>query len=328
MKKKVLCLLLLCRILHSQNQAALYYSYINTAEHYYLYGKNLRADSCFKAAFDLDSVRGFNQDYLTAAVNALQIKDTCLFKNYLLHFSKRGGDYKMLRGNFASNIFLKENSKQIRLLLNQDKSKTLRNQLNLNLKDYKKILNKNAITEIRRLYRSDQRARSWFTSILPKRMRSGIMNTADKKNAKKLLSICEKYGWPGFNVIGEFRPNGKYSNEGIDVIIRHFSKEDLEKIEPFYIDAIKNVNAYPYAWASCMDYCFIKNPYYIDSTKVEFKQKYGTNSSNNIIIPFGSLSEINKHRQELFLGDINDYCKIRGWAMPKEEKVIITRNKN
>jgi hypothetical protein len=325
MNKNLTFFLLLLQTTFCRTQTHIYYSSINLAEHYFLAEQHFQADSCFQVAFNLDSVKSFNQDYLIAAANSLYLKDTLLIKSYLYAFAKRGGDYKMLKNTFKSNIFLSANSKEILDYINLKSNKDLKLKLKLYFEEYKKTLNKKLISQIQQMYRSDQRVRS--LNFLPWKTQIKIMNKADRRNLEKLISICQQYGWPGFNLLGEFRSEGKYTYSGIDLIIRHFEKEELKVIEPYYLDAIKKVNAYPYVWASCMDYCAIKNPFYMDSTTIEFKQLYGTMSKNGVLIPFGKMDSLNKSRSELFLGNIEDYLKIRGWSLPKDETVVVIRKK-
>ncbi len=319
------CFLLLCLSSFSQNSAELYYRLVNSAEHYYVSGQHGKADSCFQAAFRAEGIRGFQQDYLAAAANAYQLKDTGGIKHYLRGFSKRGGDYRQLRQRVESNVFLKTNAAMLfKFVLRKDNT-NFRDSLDNNRQIYLKTLNAGLVKQVRKLCRADQRVRNGFNNLLPGKMQARRLTQTDQRNAQELLRLCREKGWPGFAAIGEFRPEGKYANEGIDLMIRHFSEEDLKQLEPFYLAAIQKVEAYPYAWASCMDYCAIKYPFYMDSLKVEFKQTYGTNSSNKVIIPFGTLSEVQKKRQELFLGDIGDYSLIRGWSLPTEEKVTVLR---
>lgn len=320
------CFLLLCVSSPSQNPAVFYYSYVNSAEHYYVSGQYAKADSCFQAAFRMQGVSGFQQDYLAAAANAIQLKDTGLLKTYLRGFSRRGGDYRQLRRKVESNLFLKANAGTLLAFIQQKGNKTFRDSLETNRQAYQKTLNADLVKRVRKLCRADQRARNWFSNLLPWKLQVERLDNTDQRNAQQLLQLCQEQGWPGFQAIGEFRPDGKYANEGIDVMIRHFSERDLKQLEPFYLKAIERVEAYPYAWASCLDYSAIKHPFYMDSVKVEFKQTYGTNSSNKVIIPFGTLTEVQKKRRELFLGDIGDYCLIRGWALPTEEKVTVPRH--
>jgi hypothetical protein len=310
----------------SQVQFIQYYADINLAQHYFIYEQYHKADSCFKMAFSLDSVRGFNQDYLLAAANELKLRDTALAKTYLYACAIRGGKYKTFKN---SNTFGADGVFNF-IMFKQNKA--LRKKLNRTFKQYKKSLNKKVCRKIHRLYVRDQTSRVGPVNILPSKMQDNIIERRDRKNIKALLLICKQYGWPGYNLIGERKPNGKYSIRDADLMIRHYEMDKLKELEPFIMKEIKKVNEYPYVWASAMDYCFIKTPLYMDSVKFEFKQKYGTLYSfgsmfsrdttianKNMIIPFGKMEELIKARNELFLEPIDDFCKIRKAALPKEE---------
>ncbi|HEX7414247.1 MAG TPA: hypothetical protein VF411_09395 [Bacteroidia bacterium] len=263
-----------------------------------------------------------------AAANSLYLRDTILAKTYLYACAKRGGNYKTFKHSNTIGadvvfnfITLKEN-------------KALIKKLNITLKEYKKTLDKEALKKVRRIYFRDQFvARLGPINMLPSKMQGNIQQRIDRKDAKELVLICKQYGWPGYNLVGENKPYGKYSIRDADLLIRHFTMEELNELEPFAIKEIKKVNEYPYVWASAIDYCLIKTPFYTDSIKFEFKQKYGTLTAfgsvfsidetiaNKLfIIPFGKIEVLNKARNELFLEPIDDFSKIRKAFLPKEEK--------
>lgn len=317
----------------SQVQFIQYYSNINLAQHYFIYKQYSKADSCYKIAFALDSIHGFNQDYLCAASNSLYLKDIVLTKVYLYGYAKRGGNYKKIKTRRVigkttlDSIFFKD--------------KVLRKRMSVAFKEYKKTLDKKVISKIRRIVIRDQMARVGPVNILPWKIQRKVMIKVDKKSIKGLLLICKQYGWPGYNLIGEFRPWGKSSIRGADLIIRHFSIEELKELEPYVLESIKQVNEYPLAWAKAIDYCYLRLPLCKeDSIKFVFTQKYGTMFSRGamfsedtavankmVIIPFGKIEEVNEVRKELFLEPMEDYCKWYNVILPKEEKGIQYKNK-
>jgi len=316
----------LCSVSISQVQFIQYYTNTNLAQHYFIYEQYHQVDSCYKIAFRLDSVRGFNQDYLMAAANALQVKDTALTKTYLYACAMLGGNYKTFK---HSNT---QDGDAVFNFVTHKQNKALRKKLNATLKQYKKSLNKEVCRKIHHLYVRDQAARMGPVNILPSRMQDSIMERRDRKSAKELILICKQYGWPGYNLIGERKPNGKFSIRDADLLLRHYTMEELKELEPFVTKEIKKVNEYPYVWASAIDYCSIKTPLYMDSVKFEYKQKYGTLimygymfskdttiAKKVFIIPFGKIEELTKARNELFLEPIEDFCKIRKTLLPKEE---------
>jgi hypothetical protein len=147
------------------------------------------------------------------------------------------------------------------------------------------------------------------------------------------LKICNYYGyWVGFDLLGEYRLYGKYRLEKIDMIIRHFSQDNLKLFERYILGAIKNLQYYPYSWASCLDYAQIKKPVFNESLDAFLIfQRYGTMSSNvegiNTIMPFGKRDELSINRKLFYLSDIEDYCLIRNLKLPEKEFVIILKSK-
>jgi hypothetical protein len=306
-----LLLLLIPNIFLSQQQFIKYYTNVNLAEHYFLNKQYDKSDSCYKIALTLDSIQGFNQDYLYAASNSKKIKTYLSLQNKAI----------------LDSIFFKD--------------KILKKEMSIAHKKYKKILNKDVVSKIRRIVIRGQVARVGPVDILPWKIQRAIMIKVDKRNFKEFLLICKQYGWPGYNLIGEFRPWGKHSIKDADLIIRHLSKEELKEVEPYALEAIKKVNEYPVAWAEAIDYMHLRYPFYEDSVKWMYAQKYGTMFSLGrvfskdtaiarklVIWPFGKLENVNKVREELFLQPIEDYCKLwNNLLLPKEEKVIFFKNK-
>src|SRR6185312_5690565 len=225
----------ICPSLFSQPQFFTYYQSINAAEGNMIKQKHKAADSCFALAFNLDSLKGFNNDYLTASINAYLLKDTALLIKYIQGFAVRGGDYNMLKRIIPSNALLELYAKPILNFINLPQNGLLKKQMQDSLNAYKKTLNKKLFHKINYIYFSDQfTARTLSLLLRPKRSANLTENT-DRKNARRLLALCQKYGWPGFNLVGEFKPKGKYSLSKVNVIIRHFTQEELDKIEPYVL---------------------------------------------------------------------------------------------
>jgi hypothetical protein len=309
-----------------------YYDHINLAEKFMLANQYYAADSCFRIAFTANPKAGYNLDYLTASFNAAKLNDSTAVDLYLLGFAKRGGNYAMLKHSFNQNLLLEENSKALLLYIMADRKKQLRTDMKKAYKRYAITVNPSLIKKVKRMYVSDQkRARGFFVGLLPAKKQTKIMNKADSKHARQLLEICKVYGWPGFDLLGEYREYGKFRLEKIDVLLRHFSSEDLERLKPYIISSIKSLNYYPSIWAGCLDYNELKNPVYNKQTdSYEMKQSYGTLSQlengQNALIPYGKMNTLISYRKELFLADIEDYCKIRKIThMPTVECIIIKK---
>lgn len=307
-----------------------YYENVNLAEKMMLQNRWLAADSCYRLAFGACPKQGYNLDYLNAAFNAARQHDTVAVDRYLVGFATRGGNYRMLAHSFSQNRFLEENAVAMLQYIEAERHNNLRQTLNKAYKHYAVTVNPALIKKINGMYANDQRvARGFFTGLLPSRTQARIMNKADSRHGRKLLAICQVYGWPGFDLLGEYREYGKYRLEKIDVLLRHVSQKDLELLTPYIIRSIKGLNYYPSILAGCLDYNDIKNPVYNSKKGVyELKQRYGslsqTENGVSTLMPFGTAAELARNRRELFLGDIEDYCNIRGISrMPSVECLII-----
>jgi len=309
-----------------------YYSSINLAEHFYIKGEFSKSDSCFKKAFSTAGLNTFNQDYLFAAVNALGMKDTTLTCSYLTLFASKGGRVEDLRNKYYFNIYLDSLCPQLYSLVFYTSKKHFKKNMLLCYKAYKKTLNKKLIRKVNRLVFIDQRiARNFLVVKTSKKIMFKITGIFDPITFKKLIAICEKYGWPGYNLIGENKPNGKATLGGVELLIRHFTKENLKKIEPYILHSIQQLQTHPSSWATCMDYIYMATDIPVEKgqpRKAILKQIYGTMyRRKKELIPFGKIDEVNANRALLFLSNIEDYAKISGKKLPTEEVQIITENK-
>lgn len=314
--------------LFSQNHI-IYYTNINFAEKYMLENNLAKADSCFKIAFNVDNLRGFHIDYLLAASNSLKLKDTVSTIRYLLKFSEHGGYYKLDKYGFHNNLLMQTFVIQLnKFIINND---SLYIQLKNNYKNFNNKLNQSLSRTLNIMYFKDQYiARSIFLKLLPVNTQERIMNRIDRKNAKILEQIVLKHGWIDFSQIGEFRKHGKYGLSKLDILLRHHTLEELQKIESYVKASIIKTLYYPQTWASCYDYGFIRYPAYNDSIKgFEIKQKYGTltTSKNNrtTLFPYGNLNEVNKNRSSLFLDSLSEYCAKRQIKNNTFDTCIITK---
>lgn len=326
----LLWLLLLAGTCCAQNNYRNYYDYINLAEKKMLQSRFDAADSCFKAAFATSPKQGYNLDYLTAAFNAAKRNDTLAIDTYLRGFAQRGGNYHMLKNKVSQNRWMEEHAPAMLTYLSASHRAALRKELDHAYRAYAVTVNPGLIKKIKRMYRNDQRyARGFLVGLLPAKKQDRIMEKTDHKHAQQLLAICKIYGWPGFDLLGEYREYGKYRLEKIDVLLRHFSHDDLELLKPYILNSIRGLNYYPSILAGCIDYNEVKQPVYNEKQGVyEIRQRYGTLSQTengvSTLIPFGKPAELSVRRKELFLCDIEDYCLIRRIdRMPSTECITI-----
>ncbi|HPI09657.1 MAG TPA: hypothetical protein PLK63_01385 [Catalimonadaceae bacterium] len=309
-------------------QHVVYYTNFYLGQHHFMDSSYAKSDSCFRIAFALDSVQGFNQDYLMAAVNAHTLGDSRLAGYYLQRFSMRGGTYRNVREMMEHHIYLQQKSDAFRKFIYLPQNKRLRKTMDSCFRVYKSNVNKPLIARINRIGIKDQRYRTgWRSIFVSGKRRWRKIRVLDLENRKEFLEICAEYGWPGFHLLGEFRETGRNAGTGqVEVLIRHADGETLKKLEPYALDAIRKLDLYPEDWASAIDYCRIREPFNSDSTYWEHCQKYGWFGGNNwfgaepgAIYPFGK-AEVNKaDRTALFLCPIEDYAKLRGWKLPVHE---------
>jgi len=282
-----------------------YYKLIQIAEEESINSQFNYADSIYRIAFK-KVTRPFKQDYFNAYDNAKKFNND-LALNHLLKGISLGITKKELKKSSYYNS----------LNNTADKKKCLKE-----LKDIKISRNDSLYKVIKKMVRKDQKARASWTDWLKWDKQVKIMDKVDRLNAKKLLDICQNYGWPGFSSIGE-NTDSKYGAEDASLLILHFNKKEYQKLLPYMIKAVENGEMYPYNLARFTDYLYMGDVTDSANYKIlEIKQIYGTMYySQNEIIPYGKTEDVNMRRKLIGLGSISLYARRRKLQLPVKEKI-------
>jgi len=287
-----------------------YYKLVIRADRYHLNKDFFLADSLYRLAF-IHVNRPFKHDYSSAFTNTVHYD-----KNQALFYLKKGINLGIKKNNLKNiNGFNSLSSASQKICY----------------KEYRKVKNNrndSLYKVISKMVHDDQKkARAFWTNWLSWDKQVEIMDKIDRPNAIKLLDICKKNGWPGFSILGE-NTTTKYVVEDVSLLIQHFNKEELIKLQPYMIKAIENGEMYPYQLARTIDYLYMgQTTDSADYQILEIKQIYGTMYSNNEIIPYGNLKTVNNNRKLIGLEPIEEYAKKRGLNLPNRNSIIYRTKK-
>lgn len=214
-----------------------YYEEINKAEIANLDKNFERSDSIYKIAFQLVE-KPFKEDYFLAAINSEKLNDNQKTYSYL----KKG---------IQNGLILKRIKKELSSFKKSKEWKILKKEYDVIRHKHLKTLNLELREEIMIMFEKDQKARK------PVFGSSNKMKETDSYNYKRLLEIIKENGnkWPGFSLIGETTPTGKYKPYGnIAYMLLHFNKEQVKVLKPYMLEAVLNGEMYPYHFARIIDY--------------------------------------------------------------------------
>ena len=214
-----------------------YYETINKAEIENLDLNFKASDSIYQIAFKFVE-KPFKEDFLFASINSEKLKDYQKTFDYL----KKG---------INNGLTLKRIKKQLTEFKKSKEWKELKNEYNSLRENHLKTLNLPLREEILEMVRKDQKARvpifgSWKQ-----------MKKTDTYNYNRLLEIIKENNnkWPGFSIIGEITPKGKYDvTKNITLMPLHFKKEQIKKLRPYMLESVLNGEMYPYQFARIIDY--------------------------------------------------------------------------
>lgn len=289
---------------HSQKQLE-YFELINKAEMLNLDGKSKVSDSIYRVAFSLVE-KPFKEDYFLAALNADKLKNNQLVYSYLLKAIENGLLLDRIKKTKITYFKKSEYYKKIKEVYSLSRENYL-NSLNLNLRN-----------EIEKMVLNDQKARKPIFGGWKQ------MKKVDSYNFKRLLQIIKENDnkWPGFSIIGENTPKGKYDVTGnIVLMLLHFKKEQIQKLKPFMLKAVLEGEMYPYHYARIIDYKYFGNRVKIIKTKkgkkeVELCSLYGTYAESLIC----NCKEAEQERKKIGFEPLQDYYrKIGSTYKCKEE---------
>lgn len=287
-----------------------YYQLIIKAEKYNLENNFEDADFYYDSAFKCVD-RPFKVDYINSSENIVCDDKEKAIK-YLEKAIECGLKYRDIKENtIFDSIFSKKEKKNFKLLCRKSEkfgNKELKRKINI------------------MVYKDQHRARAFWTDWLSWEKQCKIMDKYDRKNASNMLKICKQQGWPGFTDIGENQIK-KETISDVSLLIQHFSKEEIDSLLPYMIEAVENGEMYPYHLARCINYLYMGE--IIDSADCQIwkrKQIYGIMYSNDTIIPFGKVDEVNKNRYNAGLESIEQFALKTKKNLPvREEDIFIVK---
>lgn len=246
-----------------------YYETINKAEIENLDSNSKASDSIYQIAFKLVE-KPFKEDFLLASINSEKLND-----------NQKTFDY--LKKGISNGLTLKSIKSQLTEFRKSKYWKILKKEYNSLRENHLKTLNLPLREEIVEMIRKDQKARAPIFGSWKQ------MKKTDTYNYNRLLEIIKENNnkWPGFSMVGEITPKGKYDvTKNITLMPLHFKKEQIEKLRPYMLEAVMNGEMYPYHFARIIDYKSISNC-----------QVYGTYKYNKKY-DLGEICDCDKANQE------------------------------
>ena len=248
-----------------------YYRIINDAEISSLDRNFEKADILYQKAFQLVK-KPFKEDYLFAAINSERLNEDEKTFRYLSIGIQNGLTLSRITpklSSFKKSVYWK----------------VLKNRYMSLHEKHLKTLNITLRKEIEEMIKNDQKVRNPIFGTNKK------MKIIDLQNFQKLKEIIRLNDnkWPGFSMIGEISPKGKYDvTDNIVLISLHFDREQTEQLQSYMLEAVLNGEMYPYQYARVIDYTignnlskvaenFVKNKNYIETCFL-----YGTYLNANI----------------------------------------------
>jgi hypothetical protein len=288
----IIILIIISKNLYSQNFLQ-YYEVINKAELANLNKKYVKADSLYNIAFALVA-NPFKEDFFLAALNADKLGKYKTVDEYLRRGSRKGLNFNRINKkiiNFKKSKFWKDFKKDYD---------------NLN-REYLKNINSDFQKKISLMIKDDQASRNPFFG--GRKKSKGV----DNHNYEELQIIIKHFRkWPGFSLIGENTPKGKYDVTGnIALMLLHFNKEQIETLKPYMLEAVLRGEMYPYHYARIIDYTSSKVTFSTDSItgkeRINQCYKYGTYLNEAVC----NCEEAEKERKKIGFESLQDYYKKR-----------------
>ncbi len=291
-----------------------YYELIDSAEMASLQNEFQASDSLFQLAFS-EQQNGFAEDYIEAAKNAMKLSDNQKVVFYLKEGFKNGLVFKQVQ-EYEKDLYhyLKDHSilKQLKKFYRPTR-RTYLQSLNLPLRE-----------EIERMVKEDQKYRKWRYERKTWKDQQVLLKRVDDQNFKKMLAICERYGFPDRFLVGD---EDKVSWVDVPVLLRHMDSTQLKAIEPFVMKSIMNKGFDPYHYVSALDYSIMFKTSFDDVDEngdrvLVIQQRYGTmlgrENGKRVILPVKELENINETRKRFGLESIENYAAKEDCEIPRE----------
>ncbi len=289
-----------------------YYNLINQAEVQHAVGNYYIADSLYKKAFVLYNNKGFAYNYLQATKNAIIIKSNYL--DYLLKGFENGLLYKIVKKDTIYN-YLKKNKN----------TKYLKKQYKKIRSEYLASLNSSLRDTIAKMVKEDQKYRKGRYERMDFKKQKIFLNKVDTKNYNKLLKICQKYGFPGRDLVGD--DGNEIGFVDVPLLLRHLDSAKLMILKPYILKAIKNGTFDPLNYAFAYDYINMFKTTVEDLDKngnhiLIIQQQYGviqrTENGKTFIFPVESIEKANNLRAKIGLPTLEDNALILKLEPPTE----------
>ncbi len=270
-----------------------YYEKINEAEIANLDKKFKEADSIYRIAFELVE-KPFKDDYLLASINSEKLYD-------------RQKTYYYLKNGILVGLTEKRIKKELSEFKKSDEWKSLKKEYDSTREEYLKSLNTTLRNKLLLMVKNDQSARHPIFGSWKK------MKKVDDFNYNKLLEIIKENNgkWPDRFLIGDGNENGKYSFGEITIMLHHFSKDEVQNLKPYLIDAILTGGLSPYNVVYPLDY---KNSKTIGqrgkfSDSCHYLGAYLSSNGNKAVICDCEKAE--QERKKIGLEPLDDYFRKR-----------------
>jgi hypothetical protein len=293
-----------------------YYKLINQAELATVDKQYSTADSVYRVAFDLVP-RPMMADYYFATKNAMLWGNKDKAFEYL--------DKAVDKGFTLEQI---QHEPTFKALLKDSRYKQLKQSYPEKRKQYLQKLNILLREEIQAMVKKDQKVRVFYKQ-------GNTMIEADKENFEQLKGLIQKYGWTGFDLIGEDVPNKKFGGKNylsynISYILRHMKMEHLDELLPYLKEAVKKGTIYPAYIAMAYDYkgryqlygTMLKSPHLKIKEEgkglITAKELYPHEDTSLFFPPIKSVEEVNQNRAKIGLEPLEDYCKKKGIKFPSQ----------
>lgn len=137
------------------------------------------------------------------------------------------------------------NNKDSLWVLIKKESKFNDHDLKMKYDNFLKGINQNLRDSIIAIFKSDIDIRKTKNSIM--------MDSVDRINELKTVSIIKKYGFPTVKLIGGHNNDNELSGVALSVLLKHISYKYVKEIQPILIDEVKKGKCPPIVYAGMLD---------------------------------------------------------------------------
>lgn len=285
-----------------QDEMNAYYLYVKKADSLYQIKEFENSANAYQKAFETIDGKAFPNDRYNAACAFALINN---FDSSFFHL------YRLAEGSTIkfSNYEHLKNDKDLILLHKDKRWENLLEKVKANKDEVEKYLDKSLVARLDTIYKEDQKYRlelnevetkyGWESEEVKKQWK--IISEKDSLNLIKVKEILDNKGWLGPKIIGQ------QGNSTLFLVIQHSDLETQENYLPMMKEAVKNGNADPSSLA------LLEDRVALGKGK---KQIYGSQIGRNdvtgkyYVLPLIDPDNVNKRREEVGLGSIQEYISI------------------